>query len=71
MLNDRLRALENCLERLAPADQELVRLRYQERADIDELVKRSGTSRRTFYRNLDRIRQLLFNCITRRLAATD
>jgi RNA polymerase sigma-70 factor (ECF subfamily) len=69
LLNDRLLALENCLEKLTPADRELVRLRYQEKTDIEELVEKSGASRRTLYRNLDRIRQLLFNCIMRRLAS--
>jgi RNA polymerase sigma-70 factor (ECF subfamily) len=69
LLNDRLLALENCLEKLTPADRELVRLRYQEKTDIEELVQKSGASRRTLYRNLDRIRQLLFNCIMRRLAS--
>jgi hypothetical protein len=28
-----------------------------------------GTSRRTFFRNLDRVRRLLLECITRRMQA--
>jgi RNA polymerase sigma-70 factor (ECF subfamily) len=71
LLNDRLLALENCLQKLAPADRELVRRRYQEKAEIEELVEKSGASRRTLYRNLDRIRQLLLNCIMRRLASSE
>jgi RNA polymerase sigma-70 factor (ECF subfamily) len=70
-LDDRLLALENCLEKLPPADRELVRLRYQENAQIDDLVQKAGTSRRTFYRNLDRVRQSLFDCIMHRLATSD
>lgn len=71
MLNDRLLALDACLEKLAPADRELVRLRYQEKTDIEQLAQKSGSSRRTLYRNLDRIRQMLFNCIMRRLATSE
>jgi hypothetical protein len=33
------------------------------------LVEHLGTSRRTLFRNLDRIRRTLFECITRRLQA--
>jgi RNA polymerase sigma-70 factor, ECF subfamily len=70
-LGARLQSLELCLEELAPVDQELIRQRYQGKAKTEELVRRFGTSRRTLFRNLDRIRRLLFDCVNRRLAATD
>jgi RNA polymerase sigma-70 factor (ECF subfamily) len=71
VLHARLRALDYCLEKLGADDRELVRLRYQSQRNIEELVKKSGSSRRTLFRNLDRIRRLLFDCISNRLASDD
>jgi hypothetical protein len=36
---------------------------------IEQLVEQSGASRRTLFRNLDRIRRTLFECINRRMQA--
>jgi RNA polymerase sigma-70 factor (ECF subfamily) len=69
VLEARLRALEDCLQELPPADRELIRQRYQEKTRTEELVRLQGASRRTLFRNLDRIRRLLFDCISRRVAA--
>ena len=71
VLHARLQALEHCLEALPPLDQKLIRLRYQRQVDADELARQQGTSRRTVFRELDRIRSALLLCISRRLAATD
>jgi RNA polymerase sigma-70 factor (ECF subfamily) len=71
ILQARLQALEVCLEELPPPDQQLIRLRYQGKAPAEELVRHSGTSRRTLFRNLDRIRRVLFDCISRRMAAAE
>jgi RNA polymerase sigma-70 factor, ECF subfamily len=65
----RLQALESCLATLPPPDRELIRQRYQAVAGTDELVRLSGTSRRTLFRRLDRIRRALFDCVSGRLAA--
>jgi RNA polymerase sigma-70 factor (ECF subfamily) len=70
ILQARLQALEHCLEGLPDADQELIRQRYQGKSSVEDLVQQLGTSRRTLFRNLDRIRRLLFECITRRVAAS-
>jgi RNA polymerase sigma-70 factor, ECF subfamily len=67
-LHARLQALEVCLTELPPRDLELIHQRYQLACPIDELVTRLGTSRRTLFRNLDRIRRALLECINRRLA---
>jgi len=68
-LHARLQALESCLEALPPNDRELIHQRYTVGCPIDDLVERLGTSRRTLFRNLDRIRRTLFECISRRLQA--
>jgi RNA polymerase sigma-70 factor (ECF subfamily) len=70
-LQKRLQALDDCLAQLPPADQELVRQRYQANAGTDWLLRQVGTSRRTLFRNLERIRRVLLECINRRVAAMD
>jgi len=69
-LEERVQALEKCLAELPPADRELIRLRYQSKARADELVRALGTSRRTLFRQLDRIRRRLYECVSRRVAFT-
>jgi RNA polymerase sigma-70 factor, ECF subfamily len=70
MLHARLAALEECLQQLSPKDRELIHQRYQAKSGTEELVRHFGTSRRTLFRKLERLRGLLFDCITRRVAAT-
>jgi RNA polymerase sigma-70 factor (ECF subfamily) len=68
VLQARLQALEHCLQELVAADRDLIRQRYQGKGSTDELVRRFETSRRTLFRQLDRIRRVLHDCISRRLA---
>jgi RNA polymerase sigma-70 factor (ECF subfamily) len=68
-LQVRLQALDRCLEELTPADRELIQQRYQGKIKVEELVRRRRSSRRTVFRQLDRIRRLLLDCINRRTAA--
>jgi RNA polymerase sigma-70 factor (ECF subfamily) len=67
-LEARLAALEECLLELPERDAALIRQRYRGRARIEELLESFGTSRRTLFRNLERIRRVLHDCIDRRLA---
>lgn len=69
VLQARLQALEHCLQELPPDDRELIRQRYQGQKRTEELMHQFGSSRRTFFRKLDRIRRSLLDCINRRLAA--
>jgi RNA polymerase sigma-70 factor (ECF subfamily) len=70
LLEERLQALQHCLQELPPAHRDLIRRRYHDNASTEELVRQFGPSRRTLFRNLDRIRRVLFDCINRRTAAT-
>ena len=65
-LQERLRALDHCLKQLPPADQELIQQRYLGKMKMDALIHEQQSSRRTLFRQLDRIRRWLFDCITRR-----
>jgi RNA polymerase sigma-70 factor (ECF subfamily) len=66
-LAHRLQALDQCLGDLPPLDRNLINQRYQSGCGIEELIGQLGTSRRTLFRNLDRIRRALFDCISRRM----
>jgi RNA polymerase sigma-70 factor (ECF subfamily) len=70
VLEARLLALEECLRELPPRDRELIRQRYQVKRPAEELAAAFGPSRRTLFRKLDRIRRMLFECISRRVAAS-
>lgn len=69
ILDARLRALEECLRDLPQGDFALIRGRYHSRKSIDKLAAQVAMSHRTLYRNLERVRRVLFHCITRRLTA--
>ncbi len=67
LLEARLRALEHCLHELPETDFELISGRYQSPLTIDELATKVEMSVRTVFRNLDRVRRMLSDCITRRI----
>ena len=71
LLDARKFALDLCLQKLTQDDRELLRRRYLSDTGIDDLVEESGASRRTLFRNLERIRRILLKCIDRRVASTD
>ena len=66
-LNSRLSALDHCLEKLPEPDRLLIAHRYLSRTPIEQLTEIAGSSRRTLFRNLERIRRLLHDCISRRV----
>lgn len=71
VLQARLVALDACLGRLSAADRELLDRHYRGPDQALELARDLGTSRRTLFRSLHRIRAALHACITRRLAAEE
>jgi RNA polymerase sigma-70 factor (ECF subfamily) len=67
-LAERLRALDHCLEKLCPADHKLIAGRYlSPNTTAERLAAIVGGSRRTLFRNLERVRRLLHDCISRNL----
>ncbi len=62
-------ALEYCLGRLHPRDREMMLTRYEPGCGVAEAARRSGRSMQAAYKALARIRKLLFDCVTARLAA--
>jgi RNA polymerase sigma-70 factor (ECF subfamily) len=65
VLAERLQALEGCLAKLGRADRDLIKARYIDRISPDVIAQRLAVSRRTTFRNLDRVRRLLFDCVSR------
>jgi len=66
-LTARLTVLERCLSQLPDGDRELVRDRYLRGVATDDLVDHRQTSRRTLFRDLQRVRHVLLNCIEHKL----
>lgn len=65
VLAERLVALGKCLEKLSDRDRKLIEARYVDRTPTDEIATTFSQSRRTMFRNLERVRRLLFDCIDR------
>lgn len=66
-LASRLSALDHCLDKLPESDRRLIAHRYLSRTTIEQLTDIVGSSRRTLFRNLERVRRLLHDCISRRV----
>lgn len=65
VLAERLVALDKCLEKLSDLDRRLILARYVDRASAEQIAAMFSQSRRTLFRNLERVRRLLFECINR------
>ncbi len=64
-LAERLVALDKCLEKLSTSDRRLIQSKYVDRASTEQIAAAFSQSRRTLFRNLERVRRLLFECISR------
>jgi len=65
VLAERLVALQKCLEKLTDGDHRLIQARYVDRSPTEQIAAQFSQSRRTLFRNLERVRRLLFECIDR------
>lgn len=71
VLAARLAALGRCLEKLSERDRRLIQARYVDRAPTEQIAATFSQSRRTLFRNLERVRRLLFDCINRSVVLGD
>lgn len=67
VLDERLRLLDRCLEKLTGPDRELLTSRYARRESAETMMERFALSRRTLFRNLEGLRRRLHDCVTRQL----
>lgn len=67
-LERRREALQQCMRKLNEADMALLQRRYCDSATIASLAEVAGRTVKSLYRRLDRIRELLIQCVDRRLS---
>jgi RNA polymerase sigma-70 factor (ECF subfamily) len=67
-IDTRHEALQHCLAKLHPRDRDLLLTRYEPGAGVEEAAQRSGRSMDAAYKALARLRKLLHDCVTQRLA---
>jgi len=69
-LEDRRRALVECMAKLRPRDRELIQQRYAPGEKGKDVAEHMGRPPNSVYQSVGRIRRALLECIQRRLAAT-
>jgi RNA polymerase sigma-70 factor, ECF subfamily len=70
-LEERSRALADCIEKLTGQQRVLLRSRYGEGWEVDAIGSELGRSKDAVYRSLSRIRHTLYNCNTQALMRRD
>ena len=71
LLKRRMDLLPECFRLLPSRDLVAIRARYFEKANADVLCEKLGLSRRTLFRELERIRKSLMDCIESKLAVEE
>ena len=66
----RREALSECLRGLKPEDRELIQARYAPGENGLRVAEKLGRPINSVYQSIGRIRKVLFDCVTRRLAST-
>jgi RNA polymerase sigma-70 factor (ECF subfamily) len=66
----RAEALRQCLRKLPHSQIQAIAWRYYDDCPIHEIAQRTNRTEAAVYRLLSRIRQILNDCVTRRLAAS-
>lgn len=68
LLEERSQLLSGCVDKLPPAQRDLLRLRYSEGLSIEAIAAQVDRSMEAVYRALSRIRQSVHQCVTQTLA---
>ena len=69
LLSAQATALQGCLEKLPPPDRQLIQQRYLADDTLTDLARKLGRMRNSFYKSLQRIRAVLFQCVHGQLRA--
>lgn len=70
-LDVRHEVLALCLQKLHARDRELILTRYEPGCGVPEAARRTGRSMDAAYKALARLRKLLFDCVTHKMATGD
>jgi len=71
LLEARRKALSHCLSLLKTRDRDLVQLCYSPNSTMKSVAEQIGCSANAVYKTIGRIRQSLFECINRTIAAEE
>ncbi|MBI9019396.1 MAG: sigma-70 family RNA polymerase sigma factor [Phycisphaerae bacterium] len=63
----RVEALQDCRRKLSEKDQKLLKLRYEKDKRPEQIAKATDRSRRSIFRDLSRVHNLLHQCVNRKL----
>lgn len=69
VLEAQMEALQECLGTIGAEGRELLKRRYCDAETVASLAAERGKTAKTFYRRLDRLRDLIANCVERRVGA--
>jgi RNA polymerase sigma-70 factor (ECF subfamily) len=67
ILEDRRLALAKCLKRLKDPDRLMIERRYSQQMSVAKIAEVTGRNISTLYKELDRVRRHLAECVNRRL----
>ena len=67
--DDRVAALEKCVDRLSPRHREVVRMRYSQLLSPDEIAKKVGANRGAINVMMHRVRKALAQCVSKQMGA--
>lgn len=70
-IDKRLDILKVCLEKLGDNDRKLIKLRYDQGLKINEIADQVGRSVNGFYKTMNRVHNLLLNCINRNMLSEE
>jgi RNA polymerase sigma-70 factor, ECF subfamily len=65
--DERLALLKVCVEKLSGNDRKLIKIRYEQGLKIKDIAERVGRPVQGFYKTMNRIHNLLLNCIRRKM----
>ncbi len=68
-IESRREALTHCMDKMLAPGRQLLRQRYEEKGTMKEIADHAGMKVSTLYKQLERLRQQLLDCITRSLAS--
>lgn len=68
-LQAKMQFLQECVQSMRPADQEMIRWRYQEEAALTEIANRTARSLGAIKKHLHTLRRKLHDCIQSKLVA--
>ena len=71
ILDAQMKALQECLGKISAESAALLKRRYCDAQPVSALAAEKGKTAKSFYRRLDRLRDLIADCIERRIGSSE